>query len=279
MRRACDWLIDRHLDRAHRARRPRRAAPRRLPAPFLGTPPHAAVSATVDVAPGRARGFVNAVLRKVAAGDAAVARPGHRAELPGLDRRAPHRTTSGSTRRVAALEAMNRPPARPPGADGYTQDRRPVGRRAGRGRARRARRGPVRRAGRQGDRDRRAGGWSRSTPAAPRRARRGERGAHRLLKSRVAVADGRRPPFRRARVDRVLVDAPCCGLGVLRRRPDARWRITPTTSVDLAILQRELLLERRSSSAPAVVARVQRVHAHRGGDAGVDNWLASEHGA
>ena len=36
----------------------------------LGTPPHAAVNDTVDVAPRRARGLVNAVLRKVAQSDA-----------------------------------------------------------------------------------------------------------------------------------------------------------------------------------------------------------------
>jgi 16S rRNA (cytosine967-C5)-methyltransferase len=39
----------------------------------------------------------------------------------------------------------------------------------------------------------------------------------------------------------VLVDAPCSGLGVLRRRADARWRITPSDTTDLARLQREIL--------------------------------------
>ncbi len=41
--------------------------------------------------------------------------------------------------------------------------------------------------------------------------------------------------------DRVLVDAPCTGLGALRRRPEARWRRTPDDLADLAALQRELL--------------------------------------
>ena len=57
----------------------------------------------------------------------------------------------------------------------------------------------------------------------------------------VVVADARRPPFRTGVFDRVLVDAPCSGLGVLRRRPDARWRIEPEDVDRLAALQRELV--------------------------------------
>lgn len=41
--------------------------------------------------------------------------------------------------------------------------------------------------------------------------------------------------------DRVLVDAPCTGLGALRRRPDARWRRQPSDVPALTKLQRELL--------------------------------------
>jgi 16S rRNA (cytosine967-C5)-methyltransferase len=41
--------------------------------------------------------------------------------------------------------------------------------------------------------------------------------------------------------DRVLVDAPCSELGILRRGPDARWRIDPRTLASLPSLQRELL--------------------------------------
>jgi|LSQX01.1.fsa_nt_gb 16S rRNA (cytosine967-C5)-methyltransferase len=42
-------------------------------------------------------------------------------------------------------------------------------------------------------------------------------------------------------VQRVLIDAPCSGLGVLRRRPDARWRKNPAEPAALAKLQRQLL--------------------------------------
>lgn len=41
--------------------------------------------------------------------------------------------------------------------------------------------------------------------------------------------------------DRVLVDAPCTGLGALRRRPEARWRKQPRDVADLADLQNRLL--------------------------------------
>jgi 16S rRNA (cytosine967-C5)-methyltransferase len=55
------------------------------------------------------------------------------------------------------------------------------------------------------------------------------------------VADGRSPAVRDGAFDRVIVDAPCSGLGVLRRRPDARWRVQPTDVLDLAALQKLLL--------------------------------------
>ncbi|ACZ30746.1 Fmu (Sun) domain protein [Xylanimonas cellulosilytica DSM 15894] len=41
--------------------------------------------------------------------------------------------------------------------------------------------------------------------------------------------------------DRVLVDAPCTGLGALRRRPESRWRRTPADLSALTGLQRDLL--------------------------------------
>jgi 16S rRNA (cytosine967-C5)-methyltransferase len=48
-----------------------------------------------------------------------------------------------------------------------------------------------------------------------------------------AIAD---PPF-----DRILVDAPCTGLGTLRSHPDAKWRRTKADIVSMAKLQRTLL--------------------------------------
>ena len=41
--------------------------------------------------------------------------------------------------------------------------------------------------------------------------------------------------------DRILLDAPCTGLGALRRRPEARWRKHPKDVADVADLQLRLL--------------------------------------
>ena len=57
----------------------------------------------------------------------------------------------------------------------------------------------------------------------------------------VATADARRPPVANGTVDRVLLDAPCSGLGALRRRPEARWRRQPADLPPLTRLQGELL--------------------------------------
>ncbi|SCX50902.1 16S rRNA (cytosine967-C5)-methyltransferase [Klenkia marina] len=57
----------------------------------------------------------------------------------------------------------------------------------------------------------------------------------------VLVTDGRTGPWEAGSFDRVLLDAPCTGLGALRRRPEVRWRRTPEDVAPLAELQRELL--------------------------------------
>jgi len=61
----------------------------------------------------------------------------------------------------------------------------------------------------------------------------------------VVAADGRSVGGHEAlpegAFDRVLVDAPCTGLGALRRRPEARWRHQPGDLPALTRLQRELL--------------------------------------
>lgn len=70
--------------------------------------------------------------------------------------------------------------------------------------------------------------------------------------TRRALADHRDPWLKRhkAGFDRVLVDAPCSGLGAWRRNPDARWRSQPEELARLVALQREIL----SSAARLVKA-------------------------
>lgn len=54
----------------------------------------------------------------------------------------------------------------------------------------------------------------------------------------------------RARFDVIVVDAPCSNLGVIRRRPEARWRHAPDDFARLAATQRNLLAQAARLSAP-----------------------------
>lgn len=58
----------------------------------------------------------------------------------------------------------------------------------------------------------------------------------------VHTVDGRDSGLPERAYDRVLVDAPCTGLGALRRRPEARWRRRADDLAGLVRLQRELLV-------------------------------------
>lgn len=69
----------------------------------------------------------------------------------------------------------------------------------------------------------------------------------------VTEHDGRQGPWEEASFDRVVVDAPCTGLGALRRRPEARWRRSPTDLETLAPLQRALLTRALSLVRPGGV--------------------------
>jgi len=53
--------------------------------------------------------------------------------------------------------------------------------------------------------------------------------------------------------DRILVDAPCTGLGALRRRPEARWRRSPEDLRDLTDLQTRILAHAATLLAPGGV--------------------------
>ncbi len=67
---------------------------------------------------------------------------------------------------------------------------------------------------------------------------------------RVVQANARAiPPFRDI-FDAVLVDAPCSGLGTLRRDPDVRWRRTESDLEPLAGAQREMIAQAATAVRP-----------------------------
>jgi 16S rRNA (cytosine967-C5)-methyltransferase len=253
MRRACDAVIDRFVtsppDDATRS--VLRLGAYQLV--FAGVAPHAAVSETVGLAPKRTRGFVNAVLRKVARlSVASMSWPSDGARLSYPDWMVDLFRAELGDDAFPALERMNQAPPVTERSDGYVQDESSqwvaaaVEARAGErifdlcaapgGKATAvARTGSTVIAG-----DRRVG-----------RARLVAENVRALgLDLPVVAADGIEPPFRAESFDTVLLDAPCSGLGALRRRADARWRIQPGDLADLAILQRRLLDSAATLVAP-----------------------------
>lgn len=232
-RRACDHLVDRFLtsDPPPAARRALRLGAYQL-AFRNDLPDYAVVSATVAAAPKRFRGLVNAVLRRVATAPVEFPDDATRLSYPDwiVERLV---ADLGHDDALAALETMDLAPRVHRRADGYTQDL------ASQWVAGLVDAGP-------GDRvaDLCAAPGGKATAMAgvgahvvaadlsPARAGLVVANARTTAPDRpgsgrldVVVADATAPPLAPGRFDRVLIDAPCSGLGVLRRRPDARWRI------------------------------------------------------
>jgi 16S rRNA (cytosine967-C5)-methyltransferase len=290
MRRACDWLVDRHL---RRPVEPEVRAALRLGAyqlAVLGTPPHAGVSATVAEVRGPARGLVNAVLRRVAEDVAAgpLAWPSDAVRLSYPDWVVEELTTAvGGEAATAALEQMNiaaQPTVR---ADGYIQDLASQWA----AQAVLAGVGPGERmadlcAAPGGKATWLAHGTDGVVPTLvvagdldSRRAAVIAENVSRIGLDNVAtvVLDGTQAPFPASSFDRVLVDAPCSGLGVLRRRPDARWRIKPDDVPRLAILQRRLLDEALTLVRPGGLVVYSVCTLTRAETTEIDQWLAEAH--
>jgi 16S rRNA (cytosine967-C5)-methyltransferase len=226
---------------------------------FTKVPSHAAVSTSVSLAPRKAAGFVNAVLRRVATNP--VVWPDLATELSYPDwlvARLDVELGPGDAR--LALERMDEPPPVTTRADGYVQDRssqwvaEAVGARPGErvadlcaapgGKATALAHAVA------------PGGLVVAAELQPHRARLVAANAERLAvlgpggPLAVVVADATSPALRPASFDRVLVDAPCSGLGALRRRPDARWRIAEADIDELAALQSRILAAARELVRP-----------------------------
>jgi 16S rRNA (cytosine967-C5)-methyltransferase len=241
MRRACDFLVDRFLTRElePRVRNALRLGAYQLH--FLSMAPHAAVGETVEVAPKAARGLVNAVLRRVASAPPAWPDDATRLSYPDWVVETVVEDL-GADDGLRALEVMNTAPPVTEREDGYVQDlasqwvAAAVGARPGE---------------RVADLCAAPGGkalllaatGARVVAADIRRSRAGLMAANAVGRADlpVIVADGVHPPLRARSFDRVLVDAPCSGLGVLRRRPDARWRVDADAPKRLGAVQRALV--------------------------------------
>lgn len=236
MRRACDAIVDRFVSSEPDAvtRRVLRLGAYQIV--FGGVPPHAAVSTTVELAPRRTRGFVNAVLRRVTSAPMVWPNDSVRLSYPDWIVRTFRNEVPDAD---ACLAHMNTPAPVSKRPDGYVQDLasqwvvEAVGARPG-----------------ELILDTCAGPGGKATGLAATgamvmaadanetRARLVARNAIECSAPvAVVVADGRRPAFVDGIFDRVLVDAPCSGLGALRRRPDARWRVSESDVDDLVRLQ------------------------------------------
>jgi 16S rRNA (cytosine967-C5)-methyltransferase len=242
---------------------------------YLRTPPHAAVSATVDVAPGKTRGLANAILRRVS--EAPVEWPDDATRLSYPDWLVERLTADlGADDALAALESMDEAPEVTERADGYVQDRasqwvaESVGARPG------ERVADVCAA--PGGKATALDGTVVASDLSVVRAGLVAGNAQRVGRTvHVTAADARRPPYRPGSFDRVLVDAPCSGIGVLRRRPDARWRIDGAAIERLADLQREVVgaaigLLRPGGTLVYSVCTLTEVET-----LGVDRWLGDAH--
>lgn len=249
MRRACEALVERFVltEPDPEVRTLLRLGAYQLA--FAGTARHAAVGETVELAHPKVRGFVNAVLRRVA--DSVMVWPDEPTRLSYPDWIvALFVAELGEFEATAALECMNEPPQVNERRDGYIQDQASqwvaqlVGALTGES--------VLDLCAAPGGKATEMASAGAFVVAADLRAHRAALvvdNAHRLgYHLPVVIADGSSPPFARSSFDRVLIDAPCSGLGSLRRRPDARWRITPDDIVDLVAIQQRLL----SAAAPLV---------------------------
>ncbi len=80
-----------------------------------------------------------------------------------------------------------------------------------------------------------------------------------------------------SQADRVLVDAPCSGLGVLQRKPDARWKKTPEEIAALIPLQKEILKSAAEAVKPGGVLVYSTCTLEREENEAVIEYFLSKH--
>ena len=290
MRRACDALVDRFVSSEPD---PEIRTLLRLGAyqlHFMGVPAHAAVGETVELAPKRARGFVNAILRRVSTTPMVWLSEAVRLSYPDW---IVERLTAelGADDALAALAAMNEAPSATERDDGYVQDL------GSQWVAASVPDGPgalvLDVCAAPGGKATAIAASGATVVAADLQLQRVgliAENARQLETSDVLsiAADGTAPPFAAGSFSAVLVDAPCSGLGTLRRRPDARWRIRPVDVDELAVLQQRIIDATATLVAPGgmfvysvctLLAAESTVHAIPAGfevvtDAPVGAWRA-----
>ncbi len=284
MRRACDHLVDRFMARppVPRVRDALRLGAYQLA--FAGIPPHAAVAETVAITPLSARGLVNAVLRRVSETVAAgVEWPDEATRLSVPDWIVARLTTDlGTDQAISALTTMNRPATATERDDGYVQDEASqlVAASVGAGPGERVLDACAAPGG-KATALAAAGAWVVAADIHARRlglvrANVARIGADARGGIATVAADAARPPWRPGAFDRVLVDAPCSGLGTFRRRADLRWRVDEASVERLAGLQRELLLAAADLVRPGGVLVYSVCTLTRAESQDVDAALAAE---
>ena len=244
MKKALDWAFERYL-----AEQPPPALRASLRVGvyqiiFMRIPDHAAVDATVSASSKRNKGVVNAVLRKIAK-EGSLNWPNKATQLS-----YPHWILErlsedlGEEESVRMLQKMNEAPEVSIRADGYHQDK--------------ASQWVVelinpQRADKILDLCAAPGGKSTGLAhkASEIIAADINSSRQKLVSENIknlglkninqVISDGKHPPFVSHSFNKVLVDAPCSGLGVLHRRADARWRISKRDVQNLAEIQKELL--------------------------------------
>jgi len=245
MRRACDFLIDRFISKKLHPdiRTILRLGTYQLH--WMNIPDHAAVNSSVSLAPKWATGLCNAVLRKVA--KEMIDWPTKAIEYSYPDWIVERLESDlGEAEAREALKCMNSSKSAVHREDGYFQDA-----------ASQMVSNLLTQEGNWGegpviDVCAAPGGKASAAVSAGlpviaadssfKRLKLARSNSQKLnIKLPLVVSDVVDLPFRKGEASRVIVDAPCSGLGVLRRRADARWRIKEEDIDVLADLQLKLL--------------------------------------